>query len=141
MRALLGCGLVVLLAGSVAAGGNGKKDLDKLQGKWAAELDGKKVELDLAKDRFTLTFSDGDKEIKFKGAVALDAAKKPRHIDLTVEDGPKFIGETAHGIYELDGDTLKWHARQPGKEGRPSEFPATPGEMGGDLYLIFKRAK
>jgi uncharacterized protein (TIGR03067 family) len=140
MRALLVCGLSVLLAGGAAAGGN-KKDLEKLQGKWLAELDGKKIELKLAQERFTITFSDGDKEIVFKGAVALDAAKKPRHIDFTIDEGPKFVGDTARGIYELDGDTLKWHANQPGKEARPAEFPAVQGEVNGGLYLEFRRAK
>jgi uncharacterized protein (TIGR03067 family) len=141
MKALLACGLGILLVTGVAPGGDAKKDLDKLQGKWAAELDGKKVELKFTKDNFALVFSDGTKEVIFKGKVKIDAGSKPKHIDLTIDDGPKFVGETAHGIYELDGDTLKWCSNQPGKAERPSEFPAMQGESAGALYLIYKRSK
>jgi uncharacterized protein (TIGR03067 family) len=130
-----------LLLITSAPGGDAKKDLDKLQGKWLAELDDKKVDMDFAKDKFTITFSDGNKEVIFKGAVKIDPSRKPKHIDLTIEDGIKFIGDTALGIYELDGDTLKWHANQPGKVERPSEFPAVQGEVAGGLYLVLKRSK
>ena len=82
-----------------------------------------------------------DKEVIFKGTVKIDPSRKPKHIDLTIEDGIKFIGDTALGIYELDGDTLKWHANQPGKVERPREFPAVQGEVAGGLYLVLKRSK
>src|SRR5262249_59664209 len=70
MKALLACALGLLLISS-APGGDAKKDLDKMQGKWLAELDGKKVAMDFAKDKFTNTLSDGDKEGIFKGAVQI----------------------------------------------------------------------
>ena len=47
MKARLACGLGILLLTGVASGGGAKKDEDKLQGKWLAELDGKKAELKL----------------------------------------------------------------------------------------------
>jgi uncharacterized protein (TIGR03067 family) len=141
MKALLACGLGILLVTGVAPGGEAKKDLDKLQGKWAAELDGKKVELKFTKDQFVIAFSDGTKEVMFKGTVKIDAGSKPKHIDLTIEEGEKFVGETARGIYELDGDTLKWCSNAPGKADRPTEFPATQGESAGLLYLVYKRSK
>jgi uncharacterized protein (TIGR03067 family) len=140
MKALLACALGLLLITS-ALGGDGKKDLDKLQGKWLTDLDGKKVEMAFAKDKFTITFSDGNKEVIFKVVCKIGPSNKPKHIDLTIEEGIKFVGDTALGIYELDGDTLKWHANQPGKVERPSEFPAVQGEVAGGLYLVLKRSK
>jgi uncharacterized protein (TIGR03067 family) len=140
MKPLLACALGLLLI-TGAPGGDAKKDLDKLQGKWLAELDGKKAAMDFTKEKFTITLSDGNEEKTFKGAFKIDPSVKPKHIDLTVEEGDRFVGDTALGIYELDGDTLKWCANQPGKVERPSEFPAVPGEEAGGLYLAFKRSK
>jgi uncharacterized protein (TIGR03067 family) len=141
MKALLACSLGILLLTGVTSGGDAKKDQDKLQGKWVAELDGKKVELKITKDQFAITFSDGDKEKVFKGAVKIDPASKPKHIDFTIEEADKFVGETARGIYELEGDTLKWCSSAPGKAERPSEFPAMQGEVAGGLYVVYKRSK
>jgi uncharacterized protein (TIGR03067 family) len=141
MKALLACGLGILLLTGFAPGGDAKKDQDKLQGKWLAELDGKKVELKLTKDKFAFTMSDGDQKKVFKGTVKIDPASKPKRIDLTIEEADKFVGDTARGIYELDGDTLKWCSSAPGKEERPTEFPTMQGEAAGGLYLVFQRSK
>jgi len=138
MRILLACGLGILLIVGIAPGGEGKDDQAKLKGKWRAELEGKKVELEFAKDAFTIDF-DG---MVFKGTVKIDPKKKPKEMDLTIKEGDKFMDKTAYAIYEIDGDNLKWCANEPGKEGRPTEFPAQQGE--GDkshLYLVFKRVK
>src|SRR5437868_4364668 len=105
MRGLLAFGLVGLLAVGVSTAAGGKDDQAKLQGKWVGELKGEKITLTCDKDKFTFEF--GEKAV-FKGTFKIDPAKKPRHIDLAVKDGPMFEGQTAHGIYELDGDTLKW---------------------------------
>jgi uncharacterized protein (TIGR03067 family) len=140
MKALLVCGLGILLLAGVAPCGDAKKDEDKLQGKWLAELDGKKAELKLTKDKFSMTMSDGQTKA-FKGTVKIDAVSKPKRIDFTIEEGDKFVGDTARGIYELDGDTLKWCSSHPGKEDRPTEFPTMKGEVAGGLYLVFQRSK
>jgi uncharacterized protein (TIGR03067 family) len=141
MKARLACGLGILLLTGVASGGGAKKDEDKLQGKWLAELDGKKMELKLTKDKFAMTMADGDEKKVFKGTAKIDSASKPKRIDFTIEEGDRYVGDTARGIYELDGDTLKWCSNHPGKEDRPKEFPAMPGEGGAGLYLVFKRSK
>ena len=141
MKALLACGLGILLLTGLAPGGDAKKDEDKLQGKWLAELDGKKLELKLTKGKFDMTMSDGDQKKVFKGTVKIDAASKPKHIDFTIDEGDRFVGDTARGIYELDGDTLKWCSSAPGKDDRPKEFPAMQGEVAGGLYLVFQRSK
>jgi uncharacterized protein (TIGR03067 family) len=136
---------VVAFAVGGAIGGDGKNDQAKLQGNWTNEVQGKKHEMKFSKDTFTLTFADGEKKAHVKGTFKIDAAKKPKHIDMMITEGEgpgeKFKGMTAHAIFELDGDTLKWCANQPGKDERPTEFPANEGGGGGHLYLIFKRAK
>ena len=126
---------VLLAAASFVHGGDGKKG--KLQGTWTKEKDGKTIELTFADGTFAISFG----EKKIKGTYKTDAKKDPKHIDMTIKEGePKFEGKTAHCIYEVNGDTLKWCANEPGKEGRPEAFPDTEGE-GKTLYVIFKRAK
>jgi uncharacterized protein (TIGR03067 family) len=141
MKPLLACGLGILLLASIATGGDADKELEKLQGKWIAELEGKKAELKFTKDSFAITFSDGTKDLTFKGMVKLDPSKKPKHMDMTINEGEIFKGEIARAIYELDGDTLKWCANEPGKADRPQEFPPKEGESGNSMYLVYKRAK
>src|SRR5262249_40068612 len=56
----------------------------------------------------------------------LDASRKPKEIDLTNLDG-KHKGETTRGLYELDGDVLKFsHGAQPGAE-RPKALESKEG--------------
>ena len=136
MKALLACGLGILLVVGVATGGDdkaNKAELDKLQGSWAVDKDGKTAELKFEKDKFTL-YLDG--EAAFKGSIKIDSKKKPKEMDMTVSEGIAFQGETSKAIYELDGDTLKWYAPIPGKD-RPKGFDdAVEG-----LNITFKRAK
>jgi uncharacterized protein (TIGR03067 family) len=136
MRALLVCGLGLLVAGSVATGGDAKSELAKLQGNWIVEKDGKKIELKFDKSNFTISFEGKP----FKGKFKIDPSKKPKQMDLTITEGEKFKDQTALAIYELDGKSLKWCANEPGKEGRPAEFPDKEGD-GKYLYVVFKRAK
>jgi uncharacterized protein (TIGR03067 family) len=142
MRILLAWGLGVLLLTGLAVGGDAKDDQKKLEGTWKSEFDGKKVELQLTKDKFTMTFAFGDQNVVFKGAVKIDPKKKPKEMDLTVDEGPDFVGKTALAIYEIDGDTFKWCANEPGMEMRPKAFPDKEGVKGDShMYLVFKRAK
>jgi uncharacterized protein (TIGR03067 family) len=64
-------------------------------------------------------------------------------MDLTITEGENanYLNKTALAIYDVDGDTLKWCANEPGREGRPTAFPAKEGEDKTHLYIIFKRAK
>jgi len=127
---------VLLIAASFAhAGGD---DKGKLDGTWITEQDGKKIELRFAKGEFTAEV--GGKTIK--GMYKTDAKKTPKEMDITFKDSdPKIDGKTALCIYEVDGDTLKWAANDPGRGNpRPKEFPEKE-RLGGDyIYLTFKRA-
>lgn len=144
MKWQLGSVALVLLAacGLVYGGGEGKKDSEALQGAWTGEKGEKgKVDLKFSGNKFTLTFAE---KATFTGTFKVDASKKPRQIDMTVDDGPhkEFIGKTAQGIFVIEGSTLKWAATEPGKEGRPDAFPEKAGELEkGGMYLILKRAK
>ena len=138
MRVLLACGLGLLVAGSVATGGDAKSELAKLQGTWNYEKDGKKLEMKFEKSNFTLTF-DGSKS--YKGTFKIDPSKKPKHMDLKVTEGDKYVGMTALSIYAVDGDTFKWCANEPGKDDRASEFPAKEGDDSKYFYVVFKKVK
>lgn len=70
---------------------------------------------------------------KDPGTIKIDTAKKPSHIDLK----PAKEGDpTMLGIYEIDGDTLKWcfSAKK-----RPEKFEASEGTD--NILMIFKRVK
>jgi uncharacterized protein (TIGR03067 family) len=130
--ALWGFGFV--LAAGVAMGGEAK---DKLQGSWTAEKEGKKIVLRFSKDSFTLTF---DGKASFKGTYKFDGSKKPKELDMTITEGEKFQGKTSKAIFEVDGDTLKWCANEPGKDNRPKDF-TDKGDDGGHLNIVYKRTK
>jgi uncharacterized protein (TIGR03067 family) len=116
--ALVGFCLVV---GGVAGQGDGKDDAKQIEGTWAVASvvkAGKKKDTEGENIRFTfkagkLTFQKGD-ETK-QGAYKIDPAKKPKHIDLTVEE------TDLQGIYEFKGATLRLCLGAPGQD-RPTAF-------------------
>jgi uncharacterized protein (TIGR03067 family) len=145
MRILVAWGCAVLLTAGLAMAGDAKDDKAKLQGKWTYETEAKKLELQFDKDNFTvvITFTKDKKSesATFKGTFTIDAQKKPKHIDMKVVEGQGFAGQTSLGIYDIEGDTLKWCANGPGKDKRPAEFPPKEGEVDDILYVKLKRAK
>jgi uncharacterized protein (TIGR03067 family) len=115
----------------------GKTDQELIQGKWvvaSGEKDGKEAPADIV-GKLAFTFEGGTltvragEQAKFK----LDATKKPKAIDITIEGK----GDVK-GIYELTGDTLKLCVGEPGTE-RPTEFKSPAGSRA--VYVVFKRAK
>jgi hypothetical protein len=70
---------------------------------------------------------------KFK----LDPSKSPRHIDYEVLEGPA-KGGTMQGIYELEGNTVKFCFGPPGGE-RPSKFESQLGER--RTFSVWKKKK
>lgn len=70
---------------------------------------------------------------KDPGTIKIDTAKKPAQIDLK----PAKEGDpTMLGIYEIDGDTLKWCFSS---KKRPEKFEAPEGTD--FILMIFKRVK
>jgi len=128
---------IVLAVGLLVAAGapqEGTKDQEQIQGKWkmvSSERNGrdrpvKVTQVIIKADKITFVGPDGKET--FDVPYKLDAAKKPKAIDVKNEKGD----ETSPGIYSLEGDTLKICYARPGKQ-RPSEFATKPGS---ELNLI-----
>src|SRR5262245_21293093 len=88
-----------------------KKDQEKLQGDWtlaSGERDGQAFPEDFIKslkrtitgDKYTVMRDD---EVLAKGTYTLDPSKKPKAIDIKLENADQAV----KGIYELEGDTFK----------------------------------
>jgi uncharacterized protein (TIGR03067 family) len=134
--------LALVLSFSLAAGGGDAKDGDSLEGTWlpsAAELGGRKfpdevrktIKLVVKDDKYTVTVGKGVD----RGTIKLNAAAKPKELDITGTDGPN-KGQTIRAIYEQDGETLRVCYDLSGK-GRPKEFKT---EEGTQLFLVtYKR--
>jgi uncharacterized protein (TIGR03067 family) len=108
------------------------RDLERLQGSWAIhalELDGALLPAEIlaggrvviAGERFTSTGMGAT----YSGTLVVDAAKRPRHLDMKFDAGPE-RGNTNLCIYELDGDTLKLCIATRGAV-RPPRFHSPPG--------------
>ena len=130
MRHLLACIAVGLFLGADAPKDDVKKDKDKLQGTWKAVTAQERGESKEDAGDHRLIFSGDEFSVKkgdetiIKGKFKIDSSKKPKQIDMEITDASKekFNGKTAVGIYELDGDTLKWCANEPGGAERPKKF-------------------
>lgn len=130
----------------------GADDAKKLQGTWeVVELIvyGKKADPKViqgtkfvfAQDKLTIVpananLAEFEKRVfSFK----IDPKKKPAQIDLTALDGEN-KGAVSPGIYEIQGETLRWcQPDDPKSKTRPTQF-ASPEKS--DLYLFtLKRTK
>lgn len=122
-----------------------KKEMAKLEGTWfmvSGEIDaqampdsyvanGKRVS---ENGVTTVTFNG---QLFMKAKYTVDPAKKPKTIDYVMTDGPT-KSKTQLGIYEIDGDRVKFCFASPGKD-RPTEFATKPGS--GLTLSIWKREK
>ncbi len=143
MRKLVTLAAVCLLLGADDPQEAVKKDLMKLQGEWSmisAKQDGEEATKDLVKgskrvckdDELTVMIDD---RIYMRAKIVVDPAKKPKAIDYTVTEGFN-KGKRLLGIYEVDGDMVKFCFARPEKE-RPKEFTADTGS--GHTYSVWKR--
>lgn len=123
------CAINTALAGEDEAV---KKDTVALQGKWSmvsGERDGQPLPPSMLSsskrvaegDQVTVTI---DGELFLKARFTIDPSKRPATIDYAVTEGIH-KGKTQLGIYELDGDTVKFCFCTPGKP-RPSDFTTKP---------------
>jgi len=110
-----------------------KKEMAQLDGEWSmvlGEANGQSMPKEtvqigkrVAKDgETTITFGG---QIYFKAKFTVDPTKKPKSIDYMMTEGPT-KGKTQLGIYELEGDMVKFCFAAPGKD-RPTEFSAKEG--------------
>ena len=79
---------------------------------------------------------DGDK-VLIRGTFTLDPSKSPKVIEMKVSEGAGGDAEApVHGIYELNGDHLKWCSTEPGSPNGPKEFK-TKGTS--NVLIVLKR--
>jgi uncharacterized protein (TIGR03067 family) len=120
-----------------------KHELAKLQGEWnmvSGERDGQgfpseyltNSERVVKGDETTVTVRG---QLFMKAKFSIDPSKNPKTIDYTINRGP-YAGLAMHGIYELDGDKLKFYLSTPGKE-RPTSFATKPDD--GQTMTVWKR--
>jgi uncharacterized protein (TIGR03067 family) len=122
-----------------------KADMAKLQGEWSmvsGSADGYAVPdamLGNSKrvcqgDETTVTIGG---QLLMKAKITIDPTKKPKTIDYLMTDG-QTKGKKQSGIYELDGDTVRFCFAAPGAD-RPLDFTGKSGEM--RTLSVWKREK
>jgi uncharacterized protein (TIGR03067 family) len=139
---------LIVVLGLVRAGDAqdaARKEMSRLEGKWSmvsGKSDGREMPKELVKTGRRVakggeTTVEVGGRVLFKARFRIDPAKKPKAIDYTMTEGPT-KGKTQLGIYELDGDTVKFCFAAPGKE-RPTEFTADEGSQ--RTLSVWKRDK
>jgi uncharacterized protein (TIGR03067 family) len=136
---------VLLLAVGDGARDAVKEEAARLGGEWSmvsGEADGQSLPKEfvksgkrVAKDGVTSITMGGT--VFFQAKFTIDPAKKPKAIDYAMTEGPT-KGKTHLGIYELDGDTVKFCFAAPGAA-RPTEFTAPAGSR--RTLSVWKRDK
>jgi uncharacterized protein (TIGR03067 family) len=121
------------------------KDLAQLQGEWqmvSGSADGFSLSDEMirnfkrvCKDDVT-TVTNGN-QVFMKAKFKVDPTKSPKAIDYDITDGPT-KGKKQLGIYELNGDTVKFSFAAPGQE-RPTDFSSKSGDH--RTVSVWKRVK
>jgi uncharacterized protein (TIGR03067 family) len=122
-----------------------KKDLDLLQGEWSmlsGEIGGQPLMPELVKGakrlckgNETTSFIGG--QLFFKATISVDPTKKPKTIDYDMTEGPS-KGKKQFGIYEFDGDKVRFCFAPPGKD-RPADFKTNAGDD--NTLSVWKKGK
>lgn len=145
MKKMLALLAVVALAGAAKDEDANKKDLEKMQGDWAAVSmvrDGMPFPKDDAQSFFRTVKADKYSVFHFnesvnKGTITIDAAKNPKTMD-ALPEGTDDKAKAILGIYEFDGEMLKICFAAPGKE-RPTSFESKEGS--GHSLTVWDREK
>ena len=145
MRMLFAVIAVACLVGAEPPADAVKKDMAQLEGEWvmvSGERDGQSLPEDYVKTAARVA-KDGVSTVTIGGMVVMkskytiDPSKKPKAIDFEALEG-EAKGDKLHGIYELDGDTVRF-CLAPADKARPTEFSAKEGS--GRTMSVWKRAK
>ena len=137
--------IAVIVLVSAAGAQDGKKEMALLEGEWSmvsGEANGLAMPKEMV-EKGKRVAKDGETTISFSGQIYLkakftiDSSKTPKAIDYMMTDGPT-KGKTHLGIYELDGDTVKFCFAAPGKD-RPTDFTANEGSQ--RTLSVWKRDK
>lgn len=123
-----------------------KAEMKKLEGVWEGfVVEGKgerpdrgpyKMRLTITGDRMTAVDLNNNNKDMGSGTFRLDLSKPVKTLDATGVVLPARKDKTYLGIYELDGDTLKWCV-----DNRRNEHPTEFRSNGGNFMMILKRKK
>ncbi len=144
MRFASSCLALSILCAAGAWCQDAATDQKLLEGKWStvsAELAGAKL-TDLQLSAISLTIADGKYTVQAgksidKGTIRVDAAAKPKAMDIVGVDGPN-KGKTLLAIYDVKGDTLRICYDLSGKN-RPTEFTSSKEQP--FFLVVYQRAK
>ena len=145
MRTFVNMVAILGLVGACVAQDAAKTEMAKLDGSWSmvsGEANGQAMPKDMVSDGKRVA-KDGETSISFGGQIffkakfTVDPTKKPKTIDYVMTEGLT-KGKIQFGIYELDGDTVKFCFAAPGKD-RPTEFAAKEGSQ--CTLSVWKRDK
>ena len=142
---LIGLAAAALSAAWAEDNDAAKKDMAQLQGEWSmvsGSADGNAMPAAMREtarrvckgDETTVTIGA---QLLMKAKFTIDPSRKPKTIDYQMIDGPT-KGKKQLGIYELQGDTVKFCFGAPGSE-RPTDFTSKPGD--GRTLSEWKRKK
>lgn len=121
-------GLLVLLGfAAPAIGDDAKSKKTDLEGTWKAVKKGSAVrQIKFVGDRFEATIYGKT----LKGTFKLNNDENPLQIDLKITESSeeRYKGKTALGIYDFQGENLRWCSSQPGRKRRPQQFASRMGD-------------
>jgi uncharacterized protein (TIGR03067 family) len=145
MRKFASLFVFLVLVSTLIAQDAVKKEMMLLDGNWSmvsGSANGQPMPKEMvktgkrvAKDGETTITMNG--QLYFKAKYKIDPAKKPKTIDYEMTEGPT-KGKTHLGIYEIDGDTVKFCFAAPGKD-RPTDFK--PKDDSQQTLSVWKREK
>ncbi|MCH8829593.1 MAG: SUMF1/EgtB/PvdO family nonheme iron enzyme [Planctomycetes bacterium] len=121
-------GLFILIGvASHSAAADAKSKKTDLEGTWNA------VKKDSAAQQLKFTGNKFEAKIGgkvYKGTFKLNNDKNPLWIDMKITESSekKHKGKTVLGIYEFQGENLRWCASQPGRKRRPTQFAKQMGD-------------
>jgi uncharacterized protein (TIGR03067 family) len=141
LHRIITAAFVGMVAFALVADAQEAKDDKAIHGKWSATKDGKTISFTYDKGKFKVEIEDK----LIEGTYVGDGTKTPKHVDMTITGGTddiavKYTGKTSKAIYQIDGDSMKLLAPEPGSDDRPTAFPQE-GEQTRHMFVTLTRAK
>jgi uncharacterized protein (TIGR03067 family) len=145
LTVLLGAALLLAMpVGGSADDAAAKKEMDKLQGTWYSLSTQEDGNVTSGEDKADLHLIKGNRVTARKGYKEISTAEisvepgKPGKVTIQMTSGAN-KDKTWVGIYEVDGDSLKWCGCWKGENALPAAF----GTKKGDNYFLreMKRQK